>query len=434
MSGPKLSEAELAAQRQAELERQRQEELRRLAAAQRKYNDEKAALQEMAASLDAWLNGETMKSLQASQPHTAESVRKQLAGLIDQMTAVQVAGNSPEAYLEAAQMTAARGEKLFQECSVLIQNEDRRHNARCRQQKAVQSSHQLDLLLAGIRADQPVNAIVDSFEFDGDIQQLRSQLQWLARYFKRWESCPEPDLPDALKKASRELGQYARAADLKSRSDAVKDRVEALLNQQQEYRRLLTRKTSLYDQYLALCSVTGSAPKPSDQFHCEADLKKEIDTLQEEYRRKDEMDFIADTINAVMLELGYTFVSSSALRRKDGTEYDYSLYQADEHAGVRVYTDESGAVMMQVTSLGDGAMSQSEIDDNYQLQLDFCASHPDIVNALAQKGVILKKRNYAPPDKKYASKQAVSHQGKKDKADRRRRRRDGQTMRKMRND
>lgn len=61
--------------------------------------------------------------------------------------------------------------------------------------------------------------------------------------------------------------------------------------------------------------------------------------------------------------------------------------------------------MMRMTVLGDDAdITDDDRDFSFQRQIDFCAGHPDIVEALAQRGVYLKQKSYLEPDKKYTYK------------------------------
>ena len=120
------------------------------------------------------------------------------------------------------------------------------------------------------------------------------------------------------------------------------------------------------------------------------------------------MDYIADQINQVMIEFGYSFVSSKVLQKEGGSEADYSLYAADTDTGIEVYTDQSGSVLMRVAVLGDDPqITAHDQDFSYQRQLDFCASHMDLVEALAEKGILLRQKNYYAPDKKHTAKVAV---------------------------
>ena len=113
------------------------------------------------------------------------------------------------------------------------------------------------------------------------------------------------------------------------------------------------------------------------------------------------MDYIATQINEVMIELGYQFVSSKVLRRKNGSEYDCSLYQADEEAGVSIYTDESGAVMMQMTLLGEGAGDSRERKSSaIRGSWTSAAAHPDIVEASGQPGACCSSRSTIFPPRR----------------------------------
>ena len=117
------------------------------------------------------------------------------------------------------------------------------------------------------------------------------------------------------------------------------------------------------------------------------------------------MDYIADQINDAMVSLGYTFVTSRVLTKQDNSETEFSLYKADDQTGISVFTDQSGAVMMRMTVLGDDpVITDDDREFRYQRQIDFCAGHPDLVSALAERGVFLKQKSYQEPDKAHTYK------------------------------
>ena len=154
-------------------------------------------------------------------------------------------------------------------------------------------------------------------------------------------------------------------------------------------------------------------------------------------QKKNEMDYIANQINEAMVSLGYGLVTSKVLTRADQSEMDCSLYQADDDTGIAIYTDQTGAVMMRMTVLGeDDAITDADRDFSLQRQIDFCAGHADIVEALAARGVYLRQKSYQEPDKKHTYKVNMSKTGavvqkdangqtvlRKDTIDRRKRRR-----------
>ena len=146
-------------------------------------------------------------------------------------------------------------------------------------------------------------------------------------------------------------------------------------------------------------------PKDPSDFADTASLKKEISRLRSIYRKQDEMDYIADQINDAMVLLGYTFVTSRVLTKQDNSETEFSLYKADDQTGISVFTDQSGAVMMRMTVLGDDpVITDDDREFSYQRQIDFCAGHPDLVSALAERGVFLKQKSYQEPDKAHTYK------------------------------
>ena len=192
----------------------------------------------------------------------------------------------------------------------------------------------------------------------------------------------------------------------------------------------------MLDEYYALAVITDTTPKNPSDFENEDSIKTEIKRLRYMYRKQDEMDYIADQINDAMVDLGYSFVTSRVLTKKDQGETDFSLYKADEKTGIAVYTDQTGAVMMRMTVLGDDpTITEDDREFSYQRQIDFCAGHPDLVNALAERGVFLKQKSYQEPDRKHTFKIDVSGKGtiktdtiadkdmSRQKIDRRRRRR-----------
>ena len=432
MSGPKLSEAQLERMRRAELERQRQEHLRRLREAQSAYREALQSIQGQRNRILNWLKGDVLRALERQQPAAAASLRRELELKMEQMVPVPVSDpQSVEAYQQSAAKSKQRCDRLFQQILSLLEQEEQRVAVVDRQRRKSAAAEKIETMLMSLRPEEPVTAIVEHFTFDGALQQLREQLAALAQYLGRWAGSVRGQAGDFARKSGQELMTYAQARDLDHRKDQVKLRVEAILNTHQDNLLRMRQRARLYQDYCALAAVLGEPIQPEGGFAEEAVLRQTVQRLRDRYQKKDEMNYIADQINQVMIDLGYRFVTSTALRRQDGSEYDYSLYQADEEAGISIYTDESGAVMMQLTRFGEGAVTREDEEENYQRQLDFCAAHPDIVEALARKGVFLKQKNYAPPAKKYIVKQRIEKAGTRTVLNRRKRRRAKQKVRSL---
>lgn len=492
MSGPKLSEAELERMRQAELERRRQERLallqdlegwrqelsnwsssrdfqrleqalpqvavafrRELAQALKALTARDASLDEDSASFSAdtsrirtqcqrvhqqvlqrweallealdwvsqlqqWLGGENFDRMQKQIPGTAHTLRQRILKGIAQMGALMCRTD----YYGSARKQCAQ---IYSELIEVIQSEDSQITTYHRALQNHQFAQRLFGLMQNSSEDVVVPA-VESFLYDGDTLQLRARLLALADVLGH---TGDANMDAWAMPVSAKLRKLAQQDNLSDDKQAFQHQIEAVVNGWQELLRRRHSMDQLYARYCALSDILGRPPRPRDSFDDQQKLREAVLQMEKEYQKKDEMDYIADQINQVMVELGYTFVSSTAMRRSDGSEYDDSLYQADSQAGVRVYTDESGAVMMQVTNFGDGDLTDWDRDESYQLQLDFCASHQDIVQKLAERGVLLRQRHYAAPSKKFAVKQRLTNQGVAKAADRRKRRRGKQKMRSL---
>lgn len=386
----------------------------------------------MKTEIRGWLQSEAFRYFQHLQPSAARDVECELNRLIQQICLSPVSDlqdiDGYYSHIAAAEQLSGNIMAQFEQ---LTQKETQRYEVHGDQNKQFMSTQKIEGILAAFDDATPVATLVSSFSFDGDMQQLKAQLLVFARYFSQYTASSHDKLAAFSQKAVEYLFACVNREDLASAKDTVKRTLESILNEHQEYLRVIRERASLYDDYCALSSIQGATPRPAGAFASVKALEAEIERLQTAYKKKDEMDFIATQINQVMIDLGYQFVSSTSLQRQNGSEYDYSLYQADEETGISIYTDESGAVMMQLTTIGEGAITAQDEEENYQRQLDFCASHPDIVNALMEKGVFLKQTNYEPPDRKHTKKTTVKVQASTKVVDRRKRRRVKPKMRTM---
>lgn len=422
MSGPKLSQAELERMRAEQLERERMAALKRLQEAQGAYRKECAKagiLKEKASQL--------LSRTDAVYRADAE-VRVQAA--LDRIRIRPVADTKdPESY-DAARTELA---KIIQEAAgeiggILKTVADRTVNDKKQNDaNAVYQSFQSTVNGAG----REIGAVKIAFGNSYDKECIRRQLDAMRVHFEVQEDCT--DVPD-LRGFS--AAAVSRIKGLLSQDlDVARSEMQRIANEEAEILRICDERRDLYNEYAALASMTDRIPRDPGEFESAAAIRAEISELRDLYRQQDEMDYIADQINDAMVELGYTFVTSRVLTKKDQGETDFSLYQADRETGVAVYTDQTGAVMMRMTVLGDDpVITEADRDFSYQRQIDFCAGHPDIVAALAGRGVLLKQRNYREPDRAYTYKINIQGQKtaantgstKKDagvqKADRRRRR------------
>ena len=285
-------------------------------------------------------------------------------------------------------------------------------------------------------SNDPIDVSTIDFKSNYDRNQLLDKINQILIHYKWVSVHGKTDL--IRQYAVKAEGKIQSVVDNKRLKDSdVVNQVQSVINEEADIIRRETEITALYDDYVAIATMADVIPKnPSDFADAQA-IKKDIADLNCKLRKKDEMDYIADQINDAMISLGYGLVTSRVLTRKDQSEMDCSLYQADDETGIAIYTDQTGAVMMRMTVLGDDSdITEDDRDFSLQRQIDFCAGHADIVDALAERGVYLKQKSYLEPDKKHTYKVNMNATGstvqkdangqtilKKDKVDRRKRRR-----------
>jgi len=392
MSGPKLSEAELEELRRQELERQRQERIRRLKEAMSRYLISKGNLESVKISWDKWIKDNLVNSsiLSADDSQKLNMKARELTDKLNKF----VFGSNPTTEDEYNE-TTEKINSFLKEASLMMNGLIRET-----EEKAGKLTH-----LKDIRGT--INVVSSPDETGENIDE--------------WKSFD----------VSFDTGNLATSGNVSDKDIKEKQR---LLNEQNDKLIEEKEKQTAYIEYQAISKLLGNEVKRAESFLSLEALEDEIDYLLDEYQKKDEMDFIADQINQVMVDLGYSFVKSTVLQKREnsknitlfdlGEEQDCSLYKADNDTGILIFTGDNGDVMMQMTNLGEGQLTDNDREWSYQRQIDFCSAHPNIVKALENKGVLLYQKNYCEPDRNHARKVAVSKDdGKGQTINRRERRR-----------
>lgn len=431
MSGPKLSEAELERLRQEQLERERQEALRRLQEAQRAYRNECEKIESLKRSASI-LSGQLDGDLHSEFEYKINQI-------FSDLKPVTVSNNKePESYYNAIQQMEAK----LQSGKIKLDEQMKAALNRAKNDKSLGeagASYQ-SFQAAVSELDKEIQVVKIDFSSNFDEDVVTKQVTAMIEHFTVMSvKTSDEVLVSFSKRAIKALEDIKMQGITDDNIDKSRRIMQNIINEEQEQIRLYKEKKTLYENYASLAAMTDAQLLEQSAFKDTEAIKKEIERLSNIFRKQDEMDYIADQINEAMVELGYTFVSSSILVNKDNGDTDFSLYKADEQTGIAIYTDQSGAVMMRMTVLGDDpTISEADRDFSYQRQIDFCAGHPDIIKALAARGVYLKQKSYLEPDKKHTFKmsatgtQSTSKSGGasrddagKQKVERRRRRRAG---------
>ena len=431
MSGPKLSAAEIEARRRAQLERERQERLRRLREAQNRYNTSKASVARLVRQLSELFN-ENIAPIQAVSMDGAETLTTTINQLLACMNMNTVENSSSEeAWDNAAIISHERALKLLEKGKALIEQEVARIGAySVRVLTAARHASVSNVIENTVREDVQVQK---SIEFS-PVQQagIEEHLSACLSELRQLLEQKQTPMKTAVAVLVGEIEAFIASEEFRQEKD-LKRRIQDILNREQDLIDEIEECTDLYEEYSAISAIVNAEPLELAEVSGVEMLEQEIHDLQCRYQRKDEMDYIADQVNQVMLELGYEFVSSHVLQQE--TEKDMSVYGVDEKTGVVIYTGENGEVMMQVVGFGDTEeMSTEEIEESLDLQLSFCAAHQDIVEELKKKGILLRQVNYESPGRKHARKICIAgHSQESRRAVKRRKRRyePGKAMRKM---
>ena len=398
MSGPKLSAAELERLRQEQLERERQEALKRLMEAREQYGNvcnEVKKIKESALNLFNSIN-----------PSYKTNIEQDILRLINAINDKPILSSNYLDYNEATQNIKTNIKSWKDKLETVIKNA---HD------KSTNESNLMN------RNDDFQRFSFDGLSFSGELEPVKidftcqyneKQIEELLRkvkthFEKRLKSKSEPRLISFDQKAINAILHISNSNDTLNN---VKIKIQQIINEEENQIRLIKKFDDLYEEYAAISLMLGAEPKAKDCLTMDI-LVTELNELKEEYKRRDEMDYIADQINEVMIEQGYSFVSSKVLKKKNSGETEFSLYQDDGKSGVAVYTDESGAVMMRMTVLGEGGeITDADREFSYQSQIDFCSRHADLVEALSERGVYLKQKSYQAPDRQHTFKVDVSGQ------------------------
>ena len=426
MSGPKLSEVELERLRQEKLERERQEALKKLMDARKQYTCICNEVQIIKNSILQSLN----KIDAVYRNNIEDEIMQVLSGVSDR----PIVSSNPEDYILATgTLTGCISSWKRKIETLLASAQDKFINENDLSKRNV-LLHSISL--DDFKSTGEIEPMIIDFSCQYDKVQIKKILvEAKNHYEQRMIVKTEPRLLAFDNKALQAVMQMMIS---NISLEDVKIRIQQIINEEENQICLLKQNDTLYEEYEAISMILGIAPKSKDELSID-NVRNELETLKKEYKRRDEMDFIADQINEVMIEQGYAFVSSRVLTKKDMGETEYSLYQDEEKSGIAVYTDESGAVMMRMTILDDGdEITDADREFSYQSQIDFCSRHSDLVEALIERGVYLKQKSYQAPDPKHTYKVDVSEQisipsssmvtnstSKMHKVDRRARRRGG---------
>lgn len=173
-------------------------------------------------------------------------------------------------------------------------------------------------------------------------------------------------------------------------------------------------KYSLYEALCEKLNIEKSLEKSKEISQINKDLSlidEEVNRLENLLKEKEDYDYIVDSINEVMKELGYDIISSDIMRKVNRTIVD-NIYKFDDKNVLNVFTSDTGTIMFEVTGISNEKKEISSLD---KLKIkesmnDFCSKYSVIKEKLAEKGILFGKENLKPAEEKYARIRVVNEE------------------------
>lgn len=159
-------------------------------------------------------------------------------------------------------------------------------------------------------------------------------------------------------------------------------------------------------EYKILCADSHITPKMFKISESGiADLKAEISKLEAEALENSEQEYIAETIDEVMKEMGYDLIGSREVTKKSGKRFRDELYTFSEGTAVNIRYDNQGKIAMELGGIdsADRLPSSSEASRLEDEMVAFCDKFTEFEKRLAAKGIVCKNRvSHLPPKAEYA--------------------------------
>lgn len=164
----------------------------------------------------------------------------------------------------------------------------------------------------------------------------------------------------------------------------------------------------LVSQYSVLCALLDIAQK-TFEFSEEGIelLEAEISVLEYDYSKSKEEEYIAETIDEVMKEMGYSLIGKREVAKKrSGKRFRDELYTFKEGTGVNIRYDDNGQISMELGGIDtvDRIPNDSEKTKICGDMVEFCGKFNEFEKRLAAKGVVCKGRiKHYPPSEEFAT-------------------------------
>ena len=195
-------------------------------------------------------------------------------------------------------------------------------------------------------------------------------------------------------------------------------RCKAYEEQIKEYREEfdeLVSKHRYYSEYLGMPVISFTFSMDSLN-----SLRHKVAELESQSAKIEEQQYISESLDQVMRDMGYNVVGSREVVKKSGRKFRNELYHFSEGSVVNVTYAANGQISMELGGVDtcDREPSEKESSVLCDEMVEFCDEFPEIERKLKEKSVVLMNRiSMLPPAEEYAQIINVSDFNMTDKVD-----------------
>ena len=134
-------------------------------------------------------------------------------------------------------------------------------------------------------------------------------------------------------------------------------------------------------------------------------LRHKVAELESQSEKIEEQQYISESLDQVMRDMGYNVVGSREVVKKSGRKFRNELYHFSEGSVVNVTYAANGQISMELGGVDtcDREPSEEESSVLCDEMVEFCDEFPEIERRLKEKGVVLMNRiSMLPPAEEYA--------------------------------
>lgn len=201
--------------------------------------------------------------------------------------------------------------------------------------------------------------------------------------------------------------------DLIFLKNAITIQLKPLIIECEEYQAYLNNQNVLQEEfnhinmeYELLCEILEQIPKkylPTEENLLL--LEKEVISLGEQLESVNQQNYIHETIQEVMEEMGYNLLGNRDVTKKNGAHFRNELFDYEDGTAVNITYANNGQIYVELGGLSedDHLPDHDETSHLCRSMESFCGDFQILEKKLAEKGVILGKRlSHFPSEASYA--------------------------------